>query len=317
MNIGLIGRSELMYSTAQLIIKNGFNVVFIITSKEAPEYEVKSQDFEILANEIGASFLHTGRLGDDESFQFLQEQEACDIVLSVNYSGVIPDRVVDYFKFGILNAHAGDLPRYRGNACPAWAIINAESKVGLCIHNMIGGELDSGKIIAREYLPIDIDTTVGECYKWMNERIPFLFMQAVQHLSKDSNYCVEVQSIDPKDALRCYPRRPEDGQIDWSDTAENICRLINASGSPFSGAFAEYKGKKVTFHDVRLYEDSENYLAIPGQVSEIKNGEESVIVITGKGKIEILTVSTDNSLIKIPAARLVSGIRNRFTKHKL
>ena len=26
---------------------------------------------------------------------------------------------------GILNAHGGDLPRYRGNACQAWALIQA------------------------------------------------------------------------------------------------------------------------------------------------------------------------------------------------
>ena len=38
--------------------------------------------------------------------------------------------------------------RYRGNACQAWAILNGE-KISLCIHKMIGGELDSGDIITR------------------------------------------------------------------------------------------------------------------------------------------------------------------------
>ena len=37
-----------------------------------------------------------------------------DIVISVNYSGIIPQEVIDLFDNGILNAHGGDLPRYRG-----------------------------------------------------------------------------------------------------------------------------------------------------------------------------------------------------------
>ena len=38
------------------------------------------------------------------------------------------NKVISIFTLGILNAHGGDLPRYRGNACQAWAIINGEEK---------------------------------------------------------------------------------------------------------------------------------------------------------------------------------------------
>ena len=55
-------------------------------------------------------------------------------------------------------------------------------KIGLCIHKMIGGELDSGDIIKRAYLDIDITTKIGECYKWMEDTIPKLFLNAVKEL---------------------------------------------------------------------------------------------------------------------------------------
>ena len=38
---------------------------------------------------------------------------------------------VDFYissTVGILNAHGGDLSKYRGNACQAWAILNGEKK---------------------------------------------------------------------------------------------------------------------------------------------------------------------------------------------
>jgi UDP-4-amino-4-deoxy-L-arabinose formyltransferase/UDP-glucuronic acid dehydrogenase (UDP-4-keto-hexauronic acid decarboxylating) len=310
MKIGLIGRSELMFATAELILNAGYKVSFIITSQEVPEYTVKSADFKILADKIGAGFLHTARLGDDESISFLNDQEKCDIVLSVNYSGVIPQKIIDLFEIGILNAHAGDLPKYRGNACPAWSIINTEDKIGLCIHQMIGGELDSGKIIARDFLPLNINTKIGDCYSWMNERIPSLFLESIVLLSQNSNYCLDVQSLNPKDALRCYPRRPEDGMINWRDTSENVIRLINASGSPFCGAFTYYKDEKIIIHDSNLYFDTELYLAIPGQVSSFDKDKGSVIVICGKGKIEINEIEVNNVIM--PASDYIIGIRNRL-----
>lgn len=70
--------------------------------------------------------------------------------MSLNYSSIISQKVIDLFPLGILNAHGGDLPKYRGNACQAWAILNGETKIGLCIHSMIGGEVDNGNIIDRK-----------------------------------------------------------------------------------------------------------------------------------------------------------------------
>jgi len=249
LKVALIGRSELMFQTAKLLLRRGFSISLIVTSKEAPEYKVTSKDFEHLANEVGAAYLYTPRLGDEESLSFLESMGALDIALSVNYSGVIPEPVMRCFRHGVLNAHGGDLPKFRGNACQAWAILNGEEKIGLCIHKMIGGELDSGLIIEREYMDLSQSTKIGECYDWMNQRIPELFLLAVQHLEKDEDYYLEAQSTDPADALRCYPRRPEDGKIDWSQSSECINRLINASGPPFAGAFSYYMGQKVVILD--------------------------------------------------------------------
>ena len=151
-----------------------------------------------------------------------------------------------------MNAHGGDLPRYRGNACQAWAILNGEERIGLCIHKMIGGELDSGDIIARDYLPIDHRTKVTEAWKWLEIRVPELMLQAVDRLSKNSGFILERQSRDLKDALRCYPRRPEDGRIDWSKSAMDVLRLINACNKPYAGAFCYSEGEKIIIWDAQL-----------------------------------------------------------------
>jgi len=310
MKVGLIGRSELMFESACLLIQSGVDLGFIITAKEAPEYSIKSADFERLAKNIFIPFLHTPSLGNDESMAFLRNIEDVDICISVNYSGVIPQSVIDCFPLGILNAHGGDLPRYRGNACQAWALLNEEERIGLCIHRMVGGELDSGDIVAREYLPININTKIKECYDWMAGRIPEMFVSAVTAIRKDNNFFIEKQSSDPVKALRCYPRQPSDGKIDFKRTSEEIIRLINASGDPFAGAFCHYKEVRVTIWDAHLFEDNERCLAMPGQITHIDPSDGSIVVVTGDGKIRVCTIEYQGE--KCLPSQVIKGIRHRL-----
>ncbi|RXK07202.1 methionyl-tRNA formyltransferase [Halarcobacter bivalviorum] len=306
MIIAIIGRTEILYETVELFLKNGYKIPLIITYKEAPEYTKTSKDFEELANKIGAKYIYTNRL--DEHKEEIKKVN-CDIAVSLNYSSIISQSIIDLFPIGVLNAHGGDLPRYRGNACQAWAIINGEKKIGLCIHSMIGGEVDSGNIIDRKYLDIDINTKVTKCWEWMSQRIPDMFLNSVQKLQKDSKYVLEVQSKDAKDALRCYPRILEDGKIDWNKSSIEILRLINASNKPYSGAYCFYEDKKLIIWDAELFEDDEIYLAEIGQIANI-NKDGSVIVISGNGKLKINEIEYDEFIGK-PSEKIRS-IRKRL-----
>lgn len=284
MRIAIIGRTEILYDTVKLLRGAGHTITCILTNKEAPEYTKTAVDFERLAAELSAPFASTAQI---KNVMAMLQATGSDIAVSFNYAGMIPKEVTDMFPLGILNAHGGDLPRYRGNACQAWAIINGEDKIGLCIHRMIGGELDSGDIIARDYLAIDHNTKVTDAWAWMSQRIPELLLQAVNQLSIDSGYVLEAQSKNPRDAHRCYPRCPEDSRIDWRQDTLQVLRLINASNKPYAGAFCDHEGQKFVIWDAELVEEFENFSAVPGQVTHIGNG--FVEVACGEGKLRILS----------------------------
>jgi len=307
MRIAIIGRSEILYEAALLLSKHGHEIAIIITAKEAPEYTKTSVDFQLLAKDLGIPFIHTPRI--EETIDAVNEIPSIDIGVSMNYTGVIPQSVIDLFPLGILNAHAGDLPRYRGNACQAWAILNGEERVGLCIHRMIGGELDSGDIIARDYFPLTVNTKVTEVWDWMNTRIPELFKCSVDNLAKDRGFVVESQSKNPKDALRCYPRRPEDGRVNWNCSAVEILHLINASNHPYAGAFCEFGQEKLVIWDACLVDDGENFLAVPGQVTWV--GDEYIEVATGQGKLRLNEVELGREVAA--PSRFIRSIRNRLS----
>ena len=306
MRIGIVGRTEILFETAERLRASGHQIVHIITAREAPEYTRTSEDFKELADEWSVPYSHSARIYEVLP---LIKQTAPDIGVSLNYPGIIPQTVIDAYRLGILNAHAGDLPRYRGNACPAWAILNGEDRVGLCVHKMVGGELDSGDIITRDYFPITLDTKVTNVMDWMGQRIPDLFREAVTELGSDPEFILERQSDRPENALRCYPRRPEDGRIDWRRGAVQILRLINASNKPYSGAFCEFEGQRMTIWDAELVEDEEIFCAVPGQVTQI--GEGHIDVAAGDGKLRLTNVEL--SEVSGSPARWVRSIRQRLS----
>lgn len=307
MKIAIIGRGEYLFDTALVLLDRGYEIPLVVTAQESPEFKIKSGDYEELAAKIGAKFMKTPKINTDENIKSIKQLGLIDLAVSINYSGVIQQEVIDLFENGILNVHGGDLPRYRGNACQAWAIINGENHIGLSVHRMIGGELDSGDILEKKLYPININTRIGEVYQWFANDIPELVVQAIDKLLK-LDYHGESQSKDYRDALRCYPRLPEDGRINWGQSAENIIRLINASSEPYSGAFAFFENEKVIIWRAELYQDFENYLAIPGQIAAIK--DEGIVVITGSGKI-LITLVEMNNLKSNPSIKFKS-IRKRF-----
>jgi methionyl-tRNA formyltransferase len=308
MRIAVIGRTEMLLDAAEKVLAAGHEIPLVVTAREAPEYSRTSSDFAGLAEKAGAKFYNSPKINN--LVEEISQIPAMDIAISVNYINVIAQPVIDLFRLGILNAHGGDLPRYRGNACQAWAIVNGEDRVGLCIHKMAGGQLDSGDIIARERLDIGMDTRVGEILAWMRSRIPELFMQAVTTLDNDPSFVLEVQSKDPADALRCYPRMPSDGRVKWNAAPESIVRLINASSEPYPGAFCEFDEKRMTIWRAEIVEDPEVFLGLPGQVSSIER-DGRVIVLCREGKIRLLEVEMDGD--RSAPGTFVRSLRARLT----
>ena len=309
MRVAIIGRTEILYETAELLAKRGHEIALIVTAKAAPEYTRTEDDFKALASRLNTPFIHTARIA--ETLETIRSIAPVDIGVSMNYPGVIPSEAIDLFPLGILNAHGGDLPRYRGNACQAWAILNGEERVGLCVHKMVGGELDSGDIIARDYHPLSAETSITEIYAWMGSRTPPLFEKTLDLLAANPNYVLERQSKNPADSLRCYPRLPEDGRIDWNRSSAEIMRLINASTKPYAGAFTYNKGEKIRIWNARMGTLPCPSCFVPGQVLW-KNDDGSVAVGTGDSGVLLLDVLQGETSEPYPAKEIVTSLRERF-----
>ena len=87
-------------------------------------------------------------------------------------------------------------------------------------------------------------------------------------------------------AATCFGRRrPEDGKIDWSKSAEEIYNLIRAVTHPFPGAFTELAGKKYYIWKARPIEGG----AKPHTIVS----ENPPVIGTGDGLLEILRLQPE------------------------
>ena len=265
MRVAVLGRSNLLLRTARLLHDAGHEIGLVGTCRAEAFYRTDEAAFQALAEEIGAAFFNDARINAPERIADLKRSE-CQIGVSVNWLTVLREKACTAFPRGVLNAHAGDLPRFRGNACPNWAILTGEPHVGLCIHRMEPGVLDSGAVFLRDRYPLDADSYIGDVYEWLERRVPEMFLETVERLEQGTIEATP-QPTDPRAALRCHPRRPEDARIAWHEDTVSISRLVRASSRPFDGAYSFLEGeRRVTVWSASIAEPETPFLAVPGQV---------------------------------------------------
>ena len=171
----------------------------------------------------------------------LVADQGIKIAISANWRFVIPSSVLRLFSGGILNLHVGGLPDYKGNATANWAILAGESEIYADVHFMVP-ELDAGNVRSRKALPLTGSTYIGDVVDWVQAQARDSSLgRADSALSDPERFVVRGST----GGLRCYPRLAQDGNIDWTQSAVQVCRLVRASSRPYPGAFSWHRDRQL------------------------------------------------------------------------
>ena len=304
-NIIAIGRSRYLYDGIKYLVSKGFDCKAIVTEEAYEEYDIKHTDFESLAKETGASFFMMKSLNNEELIQIVKEN-GIRAAISVNWKYTIPKSFLDLFECGILNFHLGNLPDYKGNATVNWSIINGEDKIYGNIHKM-DPELDAGDVISRKAIPITNQTYIADILKEAVRDVPLLYEEALLKVFKNPDAFVVKGSLK---GLRCFPRLPEDSQINWCESSRNISRLIRASSLPYNGAFSFLNGEKIIIWKANEFDYGEKFLAKEGHVVGIQKDTKAIRVACGEGMLEITEIEYKGT--RMAPAEIIKSIRVRF-----
>jgi methionyl-tRNA formyltransferase len=285
----VLGRTELLLAVARALLGKGeHEIAAIITGPSRPEALAGEKDFAALAREVGAPFLATDRLGADAAE--LVRESGAQVAVSVNWVSVIGPEFLDLLPHGVLNAHYGDLPDYRGNAVTNWAIVRGEPEIALSVHAM-AAELDAGPVYAQERVALGPDTTVADLNALAVERLPALFAEALDGIAAGT-----APRAQAGEGFRCYPRLPMDGLIDWSRSATEIHALVRSLVRPYSGAHTFHRAPSGELERLRVWRtrvvaEESTDVAVPGHVLRNDPASGESWVHTGSGTLALLEVS--------------------------
>ena len=288
--VAFLGRGSLGYRVLEGLLSNdAVEVCVIICCNPSSDVPLDKSLFRNLALEKKIDYFEANSINNESKKSLLQNCNI-DIAVAMLWLNTISTELIKTAKHGFLNLHGGALPRYRGNACQTWAILNEESTIGVTCHLMKGNSLDSGPILKQEFISINPDDLVGDLMKKVENKGVDLVLESVQGFVDGK---IETLPQDENEALYCYPRLPRDGEIDWNQSSKKIIKLIRAANHPYPGAYSYFRDhlndKKIIKLVIRracVFEDNiSSFCAVPGHVIKIKN---KICVVCGDDKMIFL-----------------------------
>lgn len=237
--IVFFGTPSFAIPTLQDLLKGPDKVVGVVTQ---PDRE-KGRGRKVVISPVKEVALQHGLIplqpekAKGEAFQEALKRLQPDLMVVVAYGQILPRSVLDIPKNGAINVHASLLPKYRGAAPIAWAILNGEKVTGVTTMVMDEG-MDTGDILLQAETPIDN----GETCETLHDRLASLGAQLLSEtVEKTKAGTIRPIQQDHSKATYAPPLKKEDGHIDWEKEAEEIDRQVRAF-NPWPGAFTKLGG---------------------------------------------------------------------------
>ena len=93
------------------------------------------------------------------SFHIQQDQKEVDYIVLAGWMRILSSKFIHAFPYKIINIHPSLLPKYKGLDSIQRALNNRDEVTG-CTVQMVTEELDSGKILMQEQVPIHRHETI-------------------------------------------------------------------------------------------------------------------------------------------------------------
>ena len=158
-----------------------------------------------------------------EALADLRELEA-DLFVVAAYGQILSPELLSIPRLGSINVHASLLPKYRGAAPVAFAILNGDAETGVSIIQVLP-QLDAGPIFAVARTPIGAEETAGQ----LEDRLARLAVEIVPGVIERISSGVMCPLVQAETlATRAPKLKKEMGAIDWTKSAAQVDWQIRA-----------------------------------------------------------------------------------------
>jgi methionyl-tRNA formyltransferase len=176
---------------------------------------------KVAAEDLGLEVYQPEKVGDRLMVEVMR-RIAPDVLVVVAYGQIIPRSLLAIPRHGAVNVHASLLPRHRGAAPIAYAILAGDEETGVTIMRM-DEKLDHGPILASRRVAIGEREDAISLTARLAEMGAALLVETLEGLAENEGVAQD------EGAATVAPRlRREDGELEWDLGGVEIDRRVRA-----------------------------------------------------------------------------------------
>ncbi len=291
MNIVFMGTPDFAVPSLQAIARSRHRLAGVFSQPDRPKgrsREPAPPAVKVAALDAGAPVFQPDNVNAPDAVQQLRAL-APDAIVVVAFGQILSRQVLDIPQLGALNVHGSLLPRHRGAAPIAAAILAGDEETGVTIQ-LMAEEMDAGDVLTQARTPIRHTDTAGT----LHDRLATLscepLLAALDGLERGA---ITPRPQDHSQATYTGKLAKADGVIDWSRPATYLGRFVRAM-TPWPGAATQLsraerrKPIRVLLRQAAPSATRVPNAAEPGQV--VRADERGVLVACGQGALNVLEI---------------------------
>ena len=267
----------------EALIAQGENVQCVcILKQDHHELENFESAMVALCNKNGIAYVKSHEVQPQHYHEFLKSFDL-DMVFVVSWRYLIPEQNFKIPQKGIYVVHDSLLPKNRGFAPTNWCIINGEQETGLTLFQ-IAVDVDSGDIVDQVKVKIADDETATTLNQKFLKLYPAIIINNISRIFEGHDLW---QKQDHSQATYLKKRKPADGKIDFSQSAQHIERLVRGLSYPYPGAFFQLDDGEYIIWEAKALDSKEqkDY----GEVLDVQ--EDYLDIQTQQGILRVFQMS--------------------------
>ena len=294
MRIVFIGTAPFAVPSLRALVASGHEIALVVTQPDRPGHRLRltAPPVKVAARALSLEIHQPERIRQPETAERLRAT-AADLHVVVAYGQIIPATILAIPPRGTLNVHGSLLPRHRGAAPVARAILDGDLVTGVTI--MVMDELlDHGPVLSTRETGIGPRETASQ----LTERLASLGADLLVECLADLDR-LQPREQDHGAATMAPKLSRQDGEIDWAMSAEEIDRRVRA--------FTPWPGVTLPFGEGRIKVISGHPSGGSGSPGEVLGADQfGVEVAAGSGAYVLHEVQLPGGR-PVPARALVAG----------
>ena len=279
MRIVFMGTPDFAVPTLKALVENGYEVVGIFTQPDRPKgrgNKVVASPVKEYAVSQNIPVFQPERIKRDgvEDLKALKP----DLCVTAAFGQILSQEILDIPTHGTFNVHASLLPKHRGSAPIAWAIMQGDKEAGVTTMVTFRG-IDNGDMLLKAATPIQTGETTAELTERLSHIGADLLIETVKQLEAGTL----VRTPQNEAEMTYDPMLTKEmGIIDWTMTAQEIVNRVHGL-NPWPGCSTAMAGGRLKILRAATTVGS----GAPGEII-MADPKAGLVIAAGEGAVSVL-----------------------------